>query len=169
MTKRTKRQLKKKQISRGVIGDLLGYIPGVGPVLKPIVGGVEDFVVNANRGKQKKTNRSVVRAGNVAAARSMASRSSFRTYTDGTDMHCVGCDLVRPVPQNLASRALLDDLFSVIPANPAYWGGTRIAQIIPGYQQYRPLKFRWIYVPQVAVTQTGTVTIGTLWNTAVNA
>lgn len=67
------------------------------------------------------------------------------------------------------SRGVLDDLFSVIPCNPAYWSGTRIAQLAPGYQQYRPLNFTWEYIPQVAVTQTGTVTMGTLWDTSVRS
>lgn len=150
MTKKRTTHKRNQKKTRGTIGDLVGYIPGYGAVLKPIVGGVEDFIVGLN--KKKKQPNTIKRAGNVSMARSMASRSFFKSYADGTDMHCVGCDLVRPVPQNISSRGLLDDLFSVVPANPAYWGGTRIAQIAPGYQQYRPLKFKWIYVPQVAVT-----------------
>lgn len=44
--------------------------------------------------------------------------------------------------------------------------GTRISQFAPAYQNYRPLSFRVSYIPQVAVTQQGTVFMGTLWNEA---
>lgn len=44
--------------------------------------------------------------------------------------------------------------------------GTRISQFAPAYQNYRPLAFRVSYIPQVAVTQQGTVFMGTLWNQA---
>lgn len=42
-------------------------------------------------------------------------------------MHVSGCDLVRPVPQELVNANGIDELFSVIPCNPAYWTGTRVA------------------------------------------
>lgn len=57
----------------------------------------------------------------------------------------------------------------MFPANPAYWMGTRISQFAPAYQNYRPLSFRVSYIPQVAVTQQGTVFMGTLWNEAAPA
>lgn len=82
-----------------------------------------------------------------------ANGSYFRTYSRGSEMHVVGRDLVTPIPNNVVGRDYLEQLFTVIPANPAYWTGTRISQLAPGYMQYRPLNFKWEYVPQVAVTQ----------------
>lgn len=153
-------------------------IPGVGPVLKPVVGGVENFLLGANNSVRPSSNRrgrraapappSIASKGRMGAAISTESRSYFRTWSTGDEMHVAGCDLVRPVPQNVTSKTDLGELFSVIPANPAYWTGTRVAQLAPGYQQYRPLAFTWEYIPQVAVTQPGTVTMGTLWDTSVN-
>lgn len=75
-----------------------------------------------------------------------------------------GCDLVYPLP-NLV-QAGSDYLFAVIPSNPAYWSGTRIAQFAPAYMNYRPISMTFSYIPQVAVTQQGTVFMGTLWNGA---
>jgi hypothetical protein len=56
-------------------------------------------------------------------------------------------------------------VITVIPANPCYWLGTRIAALAQGYQNFRPLMFKVSYVPQCAVTQQGNVIAGTLWNT----
>lgn len=75
-----------------------------------------------------------------------------------------GCDLVYPIPAQLQSNG--DILFAVIPSNPAYWLGTRISQMAPAYMNYRPITFRVSYIPQVAVTQEGTVFMGTFWNAA---
>lgn len=75
-----------------------------------------------------------------------------------------GCDLVYPIPATLAPNA--DVIFAMFPANPAYWMGTRISQFAPAYQNYRPISFKVSYIPQVAVTQQGTVFMGTLWNEA---
>lgn len=75
-----------------------------------------------------------------------------------------GCDLVYPVPATVQTQG--DFLFTIIPSNPAYWTGTRIAQVAPAYMTYRPLRMTFSYIPQVAVTQAGTVAMGTLWNGA---
>lgn len=75
-----------------------------------------------------------------------------------------GCDLIYPIPATLNPDS--ETIFSIFPANPAYWAGTRIAQFAPAYQNYRPLAFTVSYIPQVAVTQAGTVFMGTLWNEA---
>lgn len=75
-----------------------------------------------------------------------------------------GCDLVYPLPNMV--EAGTDYLFAVIPSNPAYWAGTRIAQFAPAYMNYRPISMTFSYIPQVAVTQQGTVFMGTLWNGA---
>jgi hypothetical protein len=53
---------------------------------------------------------------------------------------------------------------AVIPANPVYWTGTRIAALASGYQNYRPIKFKVSYVPICAVTQQGNVIGGTIWD-----
>lgn len=73
-----------------------------------------------------------------------------------------GCDLVYPLPSMVSVDS--DYIFAVIPSNPAYWAGTRIAQFAPAYMNFRPLKMTFSYIPQVAVTQAGTVFMGTLWN-----
>lgn len=84
-----------------------------------------------------------------------------------TTMHVSGCDLVTPLPGTIASIDGTDMfLFTVIPSNPAYWSGTRIGQVAPAYMNYRPLRMVFHYIPQVAVTQPGTVIMGTLWNGA---
>nr|UCS96419.1 MAG: hypothetical protein [Tombusviridae sp.] len=81
---------------------------------------------------------------------------------DATGCRVSGCDLVYPVPATVTSSG--DYLFTIIPANPAYWTGTRISQIAPAYMNYRPIRMTFSYIPQVAVTQPGTVVMGTLWN-----
>lgn len=84
-----------------------------------------------------------------------------------TTMHVSGCDLVTPLPGSITSIDGTDMyLFTVIPSNPAYWSGTRIGQVAPAYMNYRPLRMVFHYIPQVAVTQPGTVIMGTLWNGA---
>lgn len=75
-----------------------------------------------------------------------------------------GCDLIYKIPASITSDG--DALFSIIPANPAYWKGTRIGRVAPAYQAYRPLNFKVSYIPQVAVTQSGTIFMGTLWDMA---
>lgn len=80
-------------------------------------------------------------------------------------MRVAGCDLVYPLPAAIATQNTTDEfLFSVIPSNPAYWTGTRIAQMAPAYMNYRPIAMTFHYIPQVAVTQPGSVIFGTLWN-----
>lgn len=75
-----------------------------------------------------------------------------------------GCDLVYPIPVTIKQAGL--QVFCVIPSNPAYWTGTRIGRFAPAYMNYRPLSITFSYIPQVAVTQQGTVYMGTLWNGA---
>lgn len=82
-------------------------------------------------------------------------------------MRVSGCDLVYRIPGTLANDP--NTLFCVIPCNPAYWAGTRIAQVAPAYTTYRPIRLTFSYIPQVAVTQEGTVAMGTIWNTAVGS
>lgn len=94
-------------------------------------------------------------ASHVRARFNMLSKSS-------SGCRCSGTDLIYPIPATVSSST--DTLFALFPCNPAYWSGTRIAQIAPAYQNYRPIRFRVSYIPQVAVTQPGTVFMGTLWN-----
>lgn len=79
-----------------------------------------------------------------------------------TSCRVSGCDLVYPLPATVQSGN--DTIFAVIPCNPAYWTGTRIAQFAPAYMNYRPISMTFSYIPQVAVTQPGTVYMGTFWN-----
>lgn len=85
----------------------------------------------------------------------------------GSSMRIKGRDLIYQIPDVLTS---LGDygIMTVIPANPAYWLGTRMAAIASGYQNYRPIKFNVSYVPQCAVTQQGNVLAGTLWSMSPN-
>lgn len=99
----------------------------------------------------------------LPAAYSRHVRARFRTISKGQNSILVsGCDLIRPIPVTVTNDD--DYLFAVITCNPAYWTGTRVGRIAPAYQNYRPLSFSVSYVPQVAVTQAGTVVMGTLWN-----
>lgn len=91
-------------------------------------------------------------------------RSRFSSSVRGDEVRIVGCDLVYNIPTTVVSGDYT--LFCVIPSNPAYWDGTRIAQLAPAYMNYRPIRLSFHYIPQVAVTQPGTVFMGTLWNGA---
>lgn len=116
----------------------------------------------ANRKRQKAPRLERMRASPMPAAYAATPRSYFRMTTLRDTVRVSGCDLVYSVPSTLSSNS--DFLFSVIPANPAYWTGTRIAQVARAYMNYRPINLKFTYVPQVAVTQAGTVVMGTLWN-----
>lgn len=85
----------------------------------------------------------------------------------GTSMRVKGRDLIYKIPTNLQSNNNTD-IITVIPCNPAYWLGTRMAAISAGYQNYRPILFKITYVPQCAVTQQGNVIGGTIWNMSPN-
>lgn len=50
-----------------------------------------------------------------------------------------------------------------ITSNPAAWNGTRIAAIAAGYQNYRPIRFKIHYRPQVGSTSKTSMFIGTVW------
>lgn len=62
------------------------------------------------------------------------------------------------------SKGLDNDIFVVVPANPIYWIGTRLAGIASVYQQYKPVTFHIKYVPTCATTTPGLVTLGFLMN-----
>lgn len=104
----------------------------------------------------------------LPAAYSSHVKASFRVINRNQNSMTVGgCDLVTPISRQVVSAAG-DTLtvFSCITCNPAYWTGTRIAGIAPLYQDYRPIRMIFRYIPQVAVTQPGTVVMGTLWKGA---
>lgn len=118
---------------------------------------------------KKKNSRSGNRRGRTLRAMPAAYAAHVRprfNIISRSDRHCVvsGCDLIYKIPATLNSNG--DAIFSVITANPAYWKGTRIGRIAPAYQTYRPISFKVSYIPQVAVTQSGTVFMGTLWDMA---
>lgn len=104
------------------------------------------------------------RALPAAYATHVRPRFSVVTRT-ATTARISGSDLVYPIPSVLSPGQ--DTLFAVFPCNPAYWSGTRVAQFAVAYQHYRPLRFHVSYIPQVAVTQEGTVFMGTIWTGSV--
>lgn len=125
--------------------------------------------------RNKMRIRSARNSGTNAWSRSLPAsyanhvRPSFRVLNrSANSMRVAGCDLVYPLPtQVLSVNADSDEfLFTVIPVNPAYWTGTRVAQMAPAYMNYRPIQLTFHYIPQVAVTQPGSVIFGTLWNGA---
>lgn len=120
---------------------------------------------NRRPGRRGST-RSQTRAMPAAYAAHVRPRFNVSSRT-ATSAVVSGCDLIYPIPANLVANS--DTIFAMFPANPAYWMGTRISQFAPAYQNYRPLAFRVSYIPQVAVTQQGTVFMGTLWNEAAPA
>lgn len=102
----------------------------------------------------------------IAAANIRNMNRDFKIlYQDGTTVKVTGRDLVYKIPSDLTAN-YANQVITLIPANPCYWLGTRIAALAQGYQNYRPLNMKFTYIPQVAVTQQGNVICGTLWNQA---
>lgn len=67
------------------------------------------------------------------------SRFAVRNLGNNT-VRVSGADLVYAVPASLDSTPYsTSGIFTVIPANPAYWTGTRIGQLAGTYAQYRPI------------------------------
>lgn len=136
-------------------------------------------VNNANKNKRKNKKRNKRRKTRILvknnpvrqaaySAIPMAVPVSYRRYftmknLGETAVRISGCDLIYKIPDNLQT---LNDtsVITIIPANPAYWTGTRIAAIAQGYQNYRPVTMRIHYCPQCPVTQQGNVIGGTLWD-----
>lgn len=105
---------------------------------------------------------------NLAAAYMKSFKREFSILRQtGTSMRVKGRDLIYKIPNSLESNNNTD-VITVIPCNPAYWTGTRMAAISAGYQNYRPIIFKVTYVPQCAVTQQGNVIGGTIWNMSPN-
>lgn len=120
---------------------------------------------SALRRRQRRAARPppVPQAKTLPAAVATTTKAYF-TVSDSENGVCVsGCDLVQALPGSVSSYNTAA-CFACITANPCYWTGTRISQFAAVYQCYRPIRFRVGYVPQVAVTEPGTVVCGTLWN-----
>lgn len=148
---------------------------GLSKVLQAAVRGLASSDTSRKRGnRQNKSRPGRINVGQGTGAWGRALPASYASHVkpgfriinrSATSTRVAGCDLVYPLPAEVASHTGSDELlFSVIPANPAYWTGTRIAQIAPAYMNYRPLAITFHYIPQVAVTQPGSVIYGTLWN-----
>lgn len=84
---------------------------------------------------------------------------------DATSMTVSGRDLIYQIPDTLATN-VDSPIMTVITANPAYWIGTRMANMAAAYQNYRPIALSVTYVPHCGSTQVGTVIGGTLWQQA---
>jgi hypothetical protein len=127
--------------------------------------------------KNTKTNKRTFRAKKPKAKPRntipMATRTKFSKdfrilRQNGTSATVSGRDLIYTIPDTLTAPIQTTQVITIIPANPAYWIGTRIGALAQGYQNYRPLYFEVTYVPQCAVTQQGNVLAGTIWNQAPN-
>lgn len=86
----------------------------------------------------------------------------------GNSVRVTGRDLIYPIPDSLVAPIQTTNVIAVIPANPVYWTGTRIAALASGYQNYRPIKFKVNYIPICAVTQQGNVIGGTIWDDGIS-
>lgn len=132
---------------------------GVNKLLTTVLGNAKPKRTKG-RGNRRGGNgrRTATQAMPAAYATHVQPRYSTRAISS-TQMMVSGTDLVYQVPAELASNS--SSLFCVIPANPCYWKGTRIAGLAQTYMNFRPLAFTVHYVPQVAVTQPGLVVMGT--------
>lgn len=121
-----------------------------------------------NRRQPRYIQRRRIKRRNLAAAYTKNFKREFNILRQtGTSMRVRGRDLIYKIPNNLEMNNDTD-VITIIPCNPAYWLGTRMAAISAGYQNYRPISFKVSYVPQCAVTQQGNVIGGTIWNMSPN-
>jgi hypothetical protein len=117
--------------------------------------------------RKKRTN--VIRGRKIAAASAKNFKKKFETLRqNGNSVRVTGRDLIYSIPDDLTSPIQSTNVITVIPANPAYWKGTRIAALASGYQNYRPILFKITYVPMCAVTQQGNVIGGTIWDDGID-
>lgn len=115
-----------------------------------------------NRKRNRKNN---IRRNVLMAYSKNFKRSINSINVAATTARVAGKDLVYSIPDNQISD-VDQPLIAFIPANPAYWLGTRVATIARGYQNYRPIKFDVHYVPHCAATQAGNVIAGTIFHQA---
>lgn len=85
----------------------------------------------------------------------ITSRSRTRSYGDSTRIS--GFDLVSSALENYHNISYFAS------ANPITWVGTKIAGIARAYQNYRPIRFRIHYRPQIGSTVSYSMFIGTVW------
>jgi hypothetical protein len=125
------------------------------------------------KGKRLPNNRkrraNVIRGKKLAAASAKGFTKRFTMLRqNGNSVRVTGRDLIYSIPDDLTSPIQDTNVITVIPANPAYWKGTRIAALASGYQNYRPILFRITYIPMCAVTQQGNVIGGTIWDDGID-
>lgn len=105
----------------------------------------------------------------IPAASTMSFKKKFTVLRqNGNSVRVTGRDLIYSIPDDLTSPIQSTNVITVIPANPAYWKGTRIAALASGYQNYRPISFKITYIPMCAVTQQGNVIGGTIWDDGID-
>lgn len=113
--------------------------------------------------RKKRTN--IIRGRKIAAASAKNFNKKFTILRqNGNSVRVTGRDLIYSIPDDLTAPIQTSNVITVIPANPAYWKGTRIAALASGYQNYRPILFKITYIPMCAVTQQGNVIGGTIWD-----
>jgi hypothetical protein len=117
--------------------------------------------------RKKRVN--IIRGRKIAAASAKNFNKRFNVLRqNGNSVRVTGRDLIYSIPDDLTSPIQTSNVITVIPANPAYWKGTRIAALAAGYQNYRPILFKITYVPMCAVTQQGNVIGGTIWDDGID-
>lgn len=84
-------------------------------------------------------------------------RPRFSMRSVGDEVHIDGMDIVSPY----IGRTELD---CVIPVNPIYWNGTRVAGVALNYSQYRPMKFKVHFVTFAGTNNNSFVYMGTMWD-----
>jgi hypothetical protein len=113
----------------------------------------------------RRRRNNIIRSRRIAAASAKTMLKKFTVLRqNGNSVRVTGRDLIYPIPDTLTAPIQTSNVIAVIPANPAYWLGTRIAALAAGYQTYRPIKFKINYIPICAVTQQGNVIGGTIWD-----
>jgi hypothetical protein len=117
----------------------------------------------------RKKRANVIRGRKIAAASAKNFTKKFTMLRqNGNSVRVTGRDLIYSIPDDLTSPIQDTNVITVIPANPAYWKGTRIAALASGYQNYRPIIFKITYIPMCAVTQQGNVIGGTIWDDGID-
>lgn len=115
--------------------------------------------------KNRTKRANIIRGRKIAAASAANFRKRFNVLRQsGNSVRVSGRDLIYSIPDSLTAPIQDTNVITVIPANPAYWKGTRIAALASGYQNYRPIMFKITYIPMCAVTQQGNVIGGTIWD-----
>lgn len=119
---------------------------------------------NLNNPKIFKRRQAILRAnGSIPMATNVSVQKYYNIKNLGeTAVRIKGCDLIYKIPDSINQLANTS-VMTVIPANPAYWLGTRISTVAQGYQNYRPVSMKIHYIPQCPVTQQGNVIGGTFW------